>query len=634
MTTSINEGKRRGNMKKLIILATLLAAIASQGYVTRWGGTDLGGTIDYADTNSWFDVYFPTTPLLKVPDGTDSHALIGGNLSDSNNNPVVSTDIGSDHPAIIGVGWDTPWGELLIATGGVMNVNADMYVGWGEWATATGQVTVAGGQIVVGNLHLGFGGDNRGIVHVTDGWLHAGAIEIREGARVEMGTNGLVFVNGDQTVTGLIGSFYAIDDGYSVQQSFTNDVTTFSTFETLAAVAPGPVWQDPVSAADAVVAQDYVATLVGKAIDANGDAITFSKVDGPPWLNVAPSGALTGFPTSADLGTNTFTVSARDDSDDLGNPYETTLTIVVTNPNGLQISVNFNYLTTLPFAGGNAIGPLNSDSSHWNESYLLGEPLASGTLASGLVDSSGVATTAGITYSADAVNYEGGQDATDQSRIHYGFLDPNDAGLSITVSNIPYASYTVYGLVGGDPTGTNDPMADNGDDPMTGWAQPMKSLDFQVNGTWVYGGATPGAAADVYTAIHTSATLSGVVWAEIVPGSVTGMYWSVLSSGSTLTIQGQAGIDVLTRGALAGIIIQEHIPAGPVQDLVIGNSVAGIVLSWTGEAGMPYGVDTNVNLVIPNWGRWATGLINPAGGVISVTNAVGADETFYRVISE
>ena len=634
MTTSMNKGKRRGTLTKLIVLATLLAATAAQGQfmIARWGGPEIGGTDDWTDGDSWYDAFGRVTN--GAPTSADSHALIGNQNTPGAVMPVVRTDIGNDFPTTIGVGWDEDYGELTIATGGVMNVDANLYVGWGDNATSTGQVTVAGGQIVVGTLHMGSGVGSRAIVHVTDGWLHAATINLGVDSRFEVGTNGLVFVSGDQSLTGLIGSFYAIDDGYSIQQEYDGTNTMFSTFETVPAVAPGPVWQDPVTATDAVVAQNYGATLVGKAIDANGDAITFAKLSGPDWLSVDSSGVMTGFPTSDDLGTNTFTVSARDDSDDLVQPYETTMTLVVTNPNGLQISVNFDERVGFPFDPGYLIGPLGSESSYWNESGDLGEPLASGTLASNLVDSSGIATTAGITYSASKVNTLGAQHSMEW-RLHFGFLDDEDTGLSITLNDIPYANYTVYGLVGGDPTGTSDPVADHGDDPMTGWAQPMKSRDFQVNGTWVYGGATPGPAADVYTAIHTSATLSGVVWAEIVPGSVTGMYWAVAASGPTLTIQGQPGTSVLTRGALAGIIIQENVPADSVTNLVVNSSADEVVLSWTGEAKKVYGVDTNINLILPgNWGRWKTGLINSEGGELSVTNIPSADETFYRVISE
>ncbi len=84
------------------------------------------------------------------------------------------------------------------------------------------------------------------------------------------------------------------------------------------------------------------------------------------------------------------------------------------------------------------------------------------------------------------------------------------------------------------------------------------------------------------------------------------------------------------------VITADVSSAGPVSDLEITGPVSGgtaMVLSWTGEAGKPYGVETNSNLIIANWQIFETGLIGN-GGILSVTNAIEPNETFYRVISE
>ena len=81
-------------------------------------------------------------------------------------------------------------------------------------------------------------------------------------------------------------------------------------------------------------------------------------------------------------------------------------------------------------------------------------------------------------------------------------------------------------------------------------------------------------------------------------------------------------------------IVQD--PGEQVADLAISGPVAGgsgMVLSWTGEDGKPYGVETNSNLIIPDWQTFMTGLVGD-GGTITVTNTIGPDQTFYRVISE
>ncbi len=77
-------------------------------------------------------------------------------------------------------------------------------------------------------------------------------------------------------------------------------------------------------------------------------------------------------------------------------------------------------------------------------------------------------------------------------------------------------------------------------------------------------------------------------------------------------------------------------PGAPVDTLVITGPIDGgtaMVLTWTGENGKPYGVETNANLIIPDWQTFMTGLVGD-GGTIAVTNTIGPNQTFYRVISE
>lgn len=74
---------------------------------------------------------------------------------------------------------------------------------------------------------------------------------------------------------------------------------------------------DPFIRATAFVGQDYGVrsqTLAGAAIDpqdpASSLSLTWAKISGPAWLTVDPSGALGGTPGAANLGVNTFTISA------------------------------------------------------------------------------------------------------------------------------------------------------------------------------------------------------------------------------------------------------------------------------------------------------------------------------------
>jgi hypothetical protein len=53
-------------------------------------------------------------------------------------------------------------------------------------------------------------------------------------------------------------------------------------------------------------------TIAGEAVDADLDALSYSKVSGPAWLAVAADGTLSGTPGAEDVGLNSFTVEVTD----------------------------------------------------------------------------------------------------------------------------------------------------------------------------------------------------------------------------------------------------------------------------------------------------------------------------------
>ena len=101
---------------------------------------------------------------------------------------------------------------------------------------------------------------------------------------------------------------------------------------------------NPFSEPGITAGQTYSGTLAGTAVDLNGDPLTFAKVSGPAWLNVAASGTLSGTPLSADTGTNSFVVSVTDPG---GLSSTATMTITVA-PAPLIVS-------TISFQGGNLL---------------------------------------------------------------------------------------------------------------------------------------------------------------------------------------------------------------------------------------------------------------------------------------
>jgi len=72
--------------------------------------------------------------------------------------------------------------------------------------------------------------------------------------------------------------------------------------------------EDPFSAPDATEGSAYSESIAGSATDPDpGDTLTYSKLSGPAWLDMAPDGTLSGIPGSSDIGANGFSVQVSDD---------------------------------------------------------------------------------------------------------------------------------------------------------------------------------------------------------------------------------------------------------------------------------------------------------------------------------
>jgi len=100
---------------------------------------------------------------------------------------------------------------------------------------------------------------------------------------------------------------------------------------------------NPLTQAVATVGLPYAASLSTYAIHAPGDTLTFAAVSGPSWLQVAADGTLSGTPTLADIGVNTFTVSLAD-----ANGWSSAATMrIAVAPAPLSASLGFTQGTNL-----------------------------------------------------------------------------------------------------------------------------------------------------------------------------------------------------------------------------------------------------------------------------------------------
>ena len=116
----------------------------------------------------------------------------------------------------------------------------------------------------------------------------------------------------------------AVEAVLSITVTNTNDAPVFAA--------------DPIAGGDATEDAAYAGTLAGSASDDDADAaLSYAKAGGPAWLSVAADGTLSGTPSGADVGPNTFTVSVDDGN---GGSDTATLNIEVINVNDAPVFIS------------------------------------------------------------------------------------------------------------------------------------------------------------------------------------------------------------------------------------------------------------------------------------------------------
>jgi hypothetical protein len=178
-------------------------------------------------------------------------------------------------------------------------------VGWtkpGEWMEYTVDVSSAGDYTMTSRVAKGSGGTGRFHIEI-DGIDITGPISVQNTGGWQNWINKSSSVALGSVVQVMRIVIEAGDINFN-RVGFVLDQ---------AANSPPAFTADPVQRPNARENKAYSNTLAGAAADADaGDVLSYSKVSGPAWLNVATNGALSGIPDAGDVGLNAFTVRVED----------------------------------------------------------------------------------------------------------------------------------------------------------------------------------------------------------------------------------------------------------------------------------------------------------------------------------
>ncbi len=443
-----------------------------------------------------------------------------------------------------------------------------------------------------------------------------------------------------------------------------------------------PEWdEDPITGSLGFVDMGYSDTLDGNATDPNSDPLTYSKEDGPDWLVVNPSsGALTGTPRSGDMGANTFTVEVADGNGGTDTAILNILVKASVLGDSPAIGINFSEegVSRGLLAAATQAGLPGYIYPNWNTTTCN-----TGTQGS-LIDSSGTPTMASVTW-ASRNTYRDGVANTDadagvgDAQLAVGYLDDGNSGAEWTVSGIPFTTYTAVLYLSTDKAaGFYLPFTVNGVVHSTtgnkhrytnpNWDETNTIVVTNLSGNLVVDGllkagdnrgcvagfqiidASPsepvtdlaiagpiaaglmmelswtGAAGQTYS-VETNATLTSENW---------GSWRSDMGgSGAKITITTPINESQLFYRVVTEYINGEGDPS-PVLDLMIAGPVlvaSMMELSWTGNAGQTYNVETNANLADGIWNSWTSGVVGVDAKII-ISTPINEDQLFYRVITE
>ena len=184
---------------------------------------------------------------------------------------------------------------------------------------------------------------------------------------------------------------------------------------------------NPFSAADATEDAAYSGSITGSATDIDvGDVLSYSKASGPAWLSVAADGILSGTPTNADVGVNSFTVQV---SDGKGGTDTATLNITVLNVNDAPVFSNdpiigTNATENVAYSGTIAGSASDADGDTLTYSKVSGPAWLSVAVDGTL---SGTPSASDIGANSFTVQVADGNGGTDTATLNITVVNVNDA---------------------------------------------------------------------------------------------------------------------------------------------------------------------------------------------------------------
>ena len=350
------------------------------------------------------------------------------------------------------------------------------------------------------------------------------------------------------------------------------------------AISAVPNWPPTFSATSYTLASvntgtSYSGTIAVDASDLDGDPLTFAKVSGPAWLNVAANGALSGVPANSDANTNVFLVS-------------------VTDPGGLSNTATlFIYVNGAPSF---TVNPFSLPEINAGQDY-------SGTIATNATDPNPTDTLTFAKVSGPAwlnVAADGtlsGVPANSDANTNTFVVSVTDpGGLSDTA--------TLFIYVNGAPSFTANPF----------------SLPEILAGQTISGTIATNATDPNPTDILTFAKVSGPAWLNVATdGTLSGTPLSP-DAGPNSFVVSVTDPGNLSNTATMNILVQGAPPI--VTSLTVQTNQ--LLLSWSGGIG-PYQVQQATdlgNLVWQNLG----GLVSSNSVALSPTN----DGAFFRVVGQ